>query len=234
MALLLSVFQRKPLRRKRWLIVSMIMAFVFTNSFLATEAMRIWEISKTDMEDETVYDAAILLSGGMITYDEKEMKHSFRVNTDRYLQSLALFQEGKVKNLIISGGSGSMVFRDMSEAKLLYEFSGKLGLDTTRIIAETESDNTYQNSVNTMKLLQDSLPGKNYLLITSASHMRRAAAVFKKAGLSFHIYPTNPVAGPRRYDPYFLLIPSSSALLTWEIFFRETIGYAVYRVVGYL
>lgn len=233
-ALLLAVLQRKPVRRKRWLVVSMIMTFVFTNSFLAAEAIRIWEISKTDMKQDAVYDTAILLGGGMITYNKYEQQYSFRVNTDRYLQALALFQEGKVKNLLISGGSGSMVFRDMNEASLLYEFSGKLGFDTTRIIHEHESDNTYQNAKFSMKILQDSLPGKNFLLITSASHMRRASAVFRKAGLTFDIYPTNPVAGKRRYDPYFLLVPSSSALIIWETFFKETIGFFVYKIVGYL
>jgi uncharacterized SAM-binding protein YcdF (DUF218 family) len=233
-ALVMALLQRKPVRRKRWLIVSLIMAFVFTNSFLATEAIRFLEISKSDMKQDTVYDAAILLGGGMITFDKDEQQFSFRVNTDRYLQALALFHEGKVKNLLISGGSGSMVFRDMSEASLLYEFSGKLGFDTTRIIYENESDNTYQNAKFSMKILQDSLPGEHYLLITSASHMRRAAAVFRKAGLTFDMYPTNPIAGKRRNDPYFLIMPSSSALIIWETFFKETIGYVVYKIAGYL
>ena len=112
----------------------------------------------------------------------------------------------------------------MTEACLLREFCGEMGHDLSRIWAECASDNTYQNAVYSMQLLNDSLPdGGKILLITSAFHMRRARAVFKKAGFTFDIYPANPIAGSRIYDPYFLLVPSTSAIRTWEIFIKETI-----------
>jgi len=234
-SLLLAFFLKKPVRKKRMFVAALVMIFVFTNSFLATEAMRIWEITETDMKNDIVYDVAIVLGGGMITYDVQKDQYHFRVNTDRIFQALRMMEQEKVNNLLISGGSGSLAFREMTEACLLREYCGQLGHDTSKIWAECISDNTYQNALQSLKILNDSLPqGGNFLLITSASHMRRAKAVFKKAGLTFHIYPTNPIAGPRRFDPYFLLVPSTSALRTWEIFFKETAGYITYKIAGYL
>jgi uncharacterized SAM-binding protein YcdF (DUF218 family) len=234
-ALLLAFFLKKPVRKKRMFVAALVMIFVFTNSFLASEAMRLWEVSDSDMNEQIVYDVAIVLGGGMITYDAQNEKHHFRVNTDRILQALRMMEEGKVDRILISGGSGSLAFRDMTEACLLRDYCGQLGHDTSKILTECISDNTYQNALHSVKILNDSLPqGGNFLLITSASHMRRAKAVFKKAGLTFHIFPTNPIAGPRRYDPYFLLVPSTSALRTWEIFFKETAGYVTYKIAGYL
>ena len=122
----------------------------------------------------------------------------------------------------------------MSEACLLKKVCGDLGFDTTKVWTECTSDNTYENAVHTVKLINDSIPEGNILLITSAYHMRRARAVFKKANLTFDIYPTNPIAGKRRWDPSFLFVPSTSALRTWDIFFKETLGFVVYKITGYL
>jgi len=233
-AMLISLLTKKTRRKRLWLILTICMTFVFTNSFLATEAIRLWEIHEPTMKEDTKYDVTIVLGGGMITYDSSNERYSFRSNTDRIFQALLLFEQGRTERILISGGSGSMVYRNMSEACLLREYCGQLGYDTSRIWAECESDNTYQNAVNTYQILQDSISDGNFLLVTSAHHMRRAQAVFKKTGLKFDILPTNPIAGKRRYDPYFLLVPQTNALRTWDKFFKECFGYVIYKFSGYL
>ncbi len=231
---LLAVLQKNQKRKKRFYIITFAVLIFFTNNFLAAEAIRLWEITETDMNEEKIYDAAIVLGGGMITYDNSNGRHSFRDNTDRLLQALALYNNGRVKKILITGGSGSLKYRNMAEACLLKDFCHEMGFDTTAIIVECKSDNTFQNAKYTAEILSDSMDSGNYLLITSASHMRRARAVFKKAGFTFDIYPTNPVAGSRRYDPYFLFVPSVSAIITWEKFFKEVPGYLIYKIAGYL
>ncbi len=233
-ALVTAFFLKNPRRKKRVFLAALLMLFIFTNRFLATEAMRIWEIDTPTIHKDTIYDAVIVLGGGMITYDSSNERHSFQTNTDRLLQALVLFQNGQATRIIISGGAGSIIYRNMAEACLLRDYCGQLGYDTSRIWAECKSDNTYQNALYTQELINDSLTDGNFLLITSASHMRRAKAVFQKTGLPFDIFPTNPIAGKRRWDPYFLLVPSTSALRIWDIFFKETLGYIIYKIAGYL
>jgi len=233
-ALILAFFLRKPRFKRISFITALVLLFVFTNDFLASEAMRLWEIRNNTLSEEKVYDAAIVLGGGMITRDAAANVDHFRKNTDRLMQALKMYHDGRVKRIVISGGSGSIVFREMPEACLLKEFCGNIGLDTTDIIAECRSDNTYENALYTVDLLNDSIPGGDFLLITSSSHMRRARAVFQKTGLEFDYYCTNPITGKRRYDFFFLIVPSTSALQTWEIFFRESLGYVIYKIAGYL
>lgn len=233
-AFLLAFFLRKPRVKRISFISALVLLFVFTNDFLASEAMRLWEVRNNTMNEEKVYDAAIVLGGGMITRDAAANVNHFRKNTDRLMQALKMYHDGQVKRIVISGGSGSLVFRDMPEACLLREFCGSIGLDTTEIMAECRSDNTYENALYTLELLNDSIPDGDFLLITSSYHMRRARAVFQKAGLEFDYYCTNPLTGNRRYDLHHFIVPSTGALQKWEMFFRESMGFVVYKIAGYL
>lgn len=196
--------------------------------------MRVIEKSEPQTYDSTLtYDVAIVLGGGMVNYDATSNNIHFHHNTDRYLQALRLLAQQKVKYLLISGGSGSLIYRNMKEACLLQQFSADMGIDTSLILVECESDNTYENALLTKKLFQEHQIEGKILLITSAHHLRRAASVFRKQGFQFHTFATNPIAGKPRKDLYFYIIPSVHALLTWEIAIKETIGYIVYKIMGY-
>src|SRR4051812_47856743 len=54
----------------------------------------------------------------------------------------------------------------------------QLGADPSRIILERESRNTWENALFSRQIVHPK-PGQIWLLITSASHMSRALAVFK-------------------------------------------------------
>lgn len=232
--LLLAFFMKNPKRKRRFFVVGFILIFVFTNNFLATEAMRLWEVKQHSMDKDEYYDVAVVLGGGMMTSDAANNTVAFRKNTDRMMQGLLLYHQGKVNKIIISGGSASMVYPDMHEACLLKDYLTEIGYNPDDFWAECRSVNTYENAEFVSQIIKDSLPEANVLLITSAYHMRRAKACFKKTGLEVDVYPTNHIAGARRFDLHFLLIPSSSALQTWEILIKEISGYCIYKIKGYL
>ena len=50
------------------------------------------------------------------------------------------------------------------------------------ILIENDSRNTYENAVNSAKMLNTSYPNGRLLLVTSAFHMRRSLACFRKTG----------------------------------------------------
>ena len=62
-----------------------------------------------------------------------------------------------------------------------------MGLDTNRLIFENSSRNTYENILFSKKII---IPKKNekWLLITSASHMKRAQLVAEKNNWNFIPY----------------------------------------------
>jgi uncharacterized SAM-binding protein YcdF (DUF218 family) len=230
----LSFFLKNVKRKKRAGIIAFSMLLFFTNNFFSTEALRLWEVHQSNMDTSIVYDVAIVLGGGMISYEAQNQQKSFRHNTDRIFQAIHLYQTEKTEKILITGGSGSLLYRNMQEACLLKEYLVDIQINPEDIWTDCTSDNTYENAQNSAIILKDSLPQGSYLLITSAFHMRRAQACFTKAGLNFHILPTNHITGARRWDVSFLLIPSTQALRNWEIFFRETFGYIIYIIAGYI
>lgn len=232
---LLSLLTKKANLRRKLLIAGLIVFYFFSNRFISYQALRLWEPSAGNIEEvRGVYDAAIVLGGGMVTLDAQKNQPTFRHNTDRFLQALRLYKAGKVKKIVISGGSGSLIYRDMKEAAMLRQSLIELGYPAGDIWAEDQSDNTYQNAVYTTKLLNDSLPGGRFLLITSASHMPRSKACFIKTGMKFDTFAVEPVTGTMPVSWSFYVLPDIDALYQWNKLVHEIWGYVIYAIFGYL
>jgi len=225
------------IRHKKWkrkLLISMlVVTLFFSNNFIADEAIRLIEIKESSIKPH-VYNVGIVLGGGMISYDAETGKSIFRHNPDRIMQALYLYKFGRIEKILISSGSGTLLHRNVLEACLLRDFLIHIGFDEDDIWAECDSDNTYENAVNSAKILKDSIPNGTYLLITSATHIRRAKACFLKQDVQVDIFPTNPITGKRRYDIQHILVPGISAIQKWELFFKEIIGLIVYKITGYI
>jgi len=217
------------------MIACVVVTLFFSNFFIADEAVRLWEYPITqDMDMTATYDVGIVLGGGMITIDAEYDRMTFRNNVDRILQAVSLYKTGKIKRMLISSGSGSLVFRDMLESSLLKRYLITIGIPDSAMLIDSSSDNTYQNAMNTAQILKkENIHGK-LLLITSSIHMRRALAVFKKAGIEVTPYSTNPQTGRRLFNIGHLLIPSLDAIEAWDKLIHEVMGYVMYWVSGYL
>ncbi len=234
--LILSLVSKNLKRKKTFLIIGFTTLLFFSNEFIANEFMRIWE--KPMIEDcqlKENYDVCVVLGGGMIDYDAQFTRSIFRNNTDRILQAVRLYKEGRVNNILISSGSGDIIYRDIIESSLLKSYLClAFDMPDSVIYIDTISENTYQNAVYSSILLKEKFPDKNYLLITSASHMRRSLACFNAQGINLDYYVTDKNAGQRRCDVFILLFPSSEAFQLWDELFHEWIGYITYFVYGYL
>ena len=73
---------------------------------------------------------------------------------------------------------------------------------------------------------------RRLLLITSAFHMRRAAAAFRVQGMVPDLYPVDFRAGTR-ITP-FSFLPSVGGLHKTTLAIRELVGLIVYRLHGYI
>jgi uncharacterized SAM-binding protein YcdF (DUF218 family) len=234
-ALLLSSFMVKQAVTARRLRLSALIVFYITsNSFVVDECFRHWEpVTKDHDSSATRYEAAIIL-GGIGNIDLRLQKINFGHSADRLFQALPLYYSGKVRKLIFTGGSGSLEFPEKREAIYVRKYLRSIQFPDSALLIESDSRNTYENAVFLKKKL-DSLGSKGpYLLVTSAFHMPRAMAVFRKAGYSrLDPFITNKVSGVRRFTPDHLLIPNTGAMFGLETLLHEMLGYAVYRIRGY-
>lgn len=232
---LLSLLLRNPKTKRRLLRIAIVAALFFSNTFIAKEFMRLWEpapVALTELKRN--YDAVIVLGGGMATTDERQHTTTFRHNTDRLLQSVWLYQNGYADRIVLSGGAGTLQYRNMREASILYNYLIEIGIPAEVVLVDSLSDNTHENAVNTAKLLSDSIPGGSFLLITSASHMRRSLACFENEGVVADPYPVDFTAGSRQWNIMNMLVPQTEGFAIWEELLHEMIGFLVYRIAGYL
>ena len=231
----LFYFRRNANRSRKLIIASLIVFYFFSNSFIVGEFMNLWEKGiTTDKYLTKPYDVGIVLGGGMITIDTDSNRTSFRHNTDRILQAVKLYKTGKIKKMLISSGSGSLVYRDMLESSLLKNYLVTIGIPDSVILIDSISDNTFQNAVYSAKILKNETKNSKYLLITSAIHMKRAKACFEKQGIKVDIYSTNKEAGKRKWSFDQLFLPSLNAFEQWDKLLHEIFGYFTYWIAGYL
>ena len=231
--LVLSLLSKNPKRKRKSLIAAFVMLLIFSNPFLLDEAMRAWEKPATKISDiHGTYDAGIVLSG-MVMYDNSIDRIQFNRRNDRLMQAISLYKMGKIRKIVFSGGSGSLVYTYLKESEMVKKFLVEIGIPAEDIITENKSNNTRENALFTKEVLDKEIPHGKFLLFTSAFHMRRAVACFKKVGIEVTPYSTDRYSGPRKYYPDHLLIPNSGALFDWNSLLHEIIGYGIYKVMGY-
>jgi uncharacterized SAM-binding protein YcdF (DUF218 family) len=234
-ALLLYSFKTKVEgRAKKLRIAAAIVLYVCSNAFFVDELHRWWEPVTVDHDLlNTHYDGAIIL-GGLGTIDQRLGKINFSYGGDRLFQALKLHADGRLDKIIFTGGSGSIEFPDHREGLYVYKYLKALHIPDSDLVIESKSKNTYENAIFTKRLVDSLQLKQHFLLVTSASHMPRALAVFKKAGFKdVTPYITNRFSGARRFTPDHLLVPDAGALgaITWLL--HEWVGYAVYKLKGY-
>ncbi len=234
-AIILYAFFVKSAKRKRIsLLTALIVMYLFSNAFILDEFARSWEIrAKQKSELKSVYDYGILL-GGMSTYDKDYQRINFLTSTDRLMQTLDLYHAKRIKNILITGGAGSIIESESKESKYLYNYLIDIGIPSEDLLIESESKNTRENAVFTAQLLGKQKDTCSFLLITSASHLRRASACFQKVGFQFDTYATNRIAGKRKYIFDHMFLPNAGVIATWELLIKEWVGYATYKIMGYL
>jgi uncharacterized SAM-binding protein YcdF (DUF218 family) len=104
----------------------------------------------------------------------------------RMTASAALARRYPHARLVFTGGSGSLLGGDVSEAEIAKRIYVGMGIPADRLTLEQESRNTWENAVMTRDLVKPK-PGEVWLLVTSAFHMPRSMGIFRKAG--FEVVP---------------------------------------------
>ena len=145
---------------------------------------------------------------------------------ERITEFVALARAHPEAKLVYSGGTGYADIKT-TPADVFRKLMASQGFDVARVVFEERSRNTHESAVLTWNLLRPG-GGETWVLITSASHMPRAYAAFRKAGWSpipFPVsYSTTPTMRWRE--------PGTSNYEMLRIAVREWAGLAAYRLSG--
>ena len=143
---------------------------------------------------------------------------------DRLLHGMRLLRAGKAPVILLSGGRVGGV--DMSEAEQMKRLAMEYGVPEETVLLETASRTTRENAAACAEILRGIGAGR-ILLVTSASHMRRASAAFSREGLSVAPAPTDIAVVPKGWS-LFRLVPDARWLRYSTRAFKEYFGYAAY------
>lgn len=236
LALLLgALMARQTRRRRQWLVAAVALTLLSTNPALVNEALLAWENPPVALAAlPACADAAVLLTG--ITEVDKSPHDRVYLGfgADRLTNALWLYRAGRVRRIIISGGSGTVLHNACPGAQDLATLLRLGGVPAAAILLEDSSRNTRENALFTKRLLAAYPENDTLLLITSAFHERRALGCFRQVGLQLIAFPSGYRSTDRRATPDYWLVPSAEALANWGLLIHEMSGWLTYKALGYL
>lgn len=176
-------------------------------------------------------DVAIVLGGALRPPNHLNPYPDLAEASDRVLHAYRIVKAGRVRKILLSGGN---LFGGpgVSEAETMAEVLMSLGIDREAILIEGESRNTHENAVASFKIWRRE-GFSSGLLVTSAFHMPRALAVFRKQGLALEPVATDLMAEAEDLPFPLSVLPNADSLAATTKALREWIGLYVYRWRGW-
>lgn len=182
-------------------------------------------------EQMPVADAIVVL-GGNTANNRMNWFQPYERETaiPRIQRAAELYRAGRAPRVVLSGGA---LEGNVSEAQGMAHGIQQLGVPDTALVLENHSRNTYENAALTEeRLAQHHI--RTVLLVTSALHMPRAMATFRKQGVAVTAAPNPPqIVAPA--DPGFnKWWPDLRAMDASRSIIKEFVGLMVYRLRGWV
>ncbi len=220
-----------PHRKKKAYIAGIVALLFFSNPFIADKLTVAYQAEKYSLQAGDVYGAGILL-GGFSGFNETDEQFYFGDNADRFIQAAQLYRSGHIRKIIIAAGSGEIIESRFREADFAFSQLSNLCIPAEDLLPDRNSRNTYENALNAKKIIDSLRLPPPYLLITSALHVPRAVATFRKAGLEVKAFPAAFAVRPDNRILPAMFIPSARALDNWHSLVKEVVGNILYRILG--
>ena len=231
-----SLLTKNKNHRRRSISALIAILLVFSNPWLVNQLACAWETGKRSPDTITrPYDVGILL-GGYANFNAGSPPGLLTLHQagNRLTATLMLYQTGKIRRILLSGGAGRLIGDVPPEAGAARVFLLQCGVPDSAILVENHSRNTRENALFSKHLIDSIAPGSRCLLITSAWHMRRAEGCFVRAGLVCDPFGTDFLSETSNGNWFNWLEPDWKALLKWEFLLKEWFGWLAYRAKGYV
>jgi uncharacterized SAM-binding protein YcdF (DUF218 family) len=241
------VLYRRPRWRTALVAVSLAALWLGGNRIVTMSLMRSLEERHLPSAAVRAYDvradAIVVLGGGARSYAYPRPTIEMNEAGDRLFYAARLYRQGVAPYLLLSGGQTLIVGpARVPEAESMAEVLVEIGVPREALWLESASRNTYENGVEAAAILRRA-GIERVVLVTSASHMPRAVAVFDKAGLEVIPAATDfqvtqeDWAYYTRLDPLIQLgnlLPRAVDLERTTRALKEYIGIVMYRLQGWL
>ena len=214
-----------------WLLLTMFSCTPLTSWLLSGLEGRYTRIR---LEDAAASDLIVCLGGGAEPNIMEPTGVNFNSSADRLTTALALLSLQKAPTLIVTGGGYQKSGKMYSEADAAVGYLK----EKLRLAGDIRSlgvcADTHDESLKIATLMKQH-GWKNLLLVTSATHMPRAMAVFQKAGVTAQAVPCDYQSSFNRLtDIHWLHLPDTGSMQGFTAWMHEIIGSWVYRWRGWI
>lgn len=189
------------------------------NKMIAPEPMKLADLNQAQ---------AIVLLGGGVSNNADEYNTNAMSNSDTFVRIRYAAYLAKINPDLPIFVSGGAIDSKDSEASLMKRALVNEFDVENPIYLEPDSKTTSENAKYTARILQQ-YAISNVVLVSSASHMRRASALFQLNGIKVIPAPTGFYSLGFYKLPLLWFVPTASAMVTTSAILHEIYGY-VYDV----
>ncbi len=192
LALVALLFGRFRRLRRTVLLLTIVLLWLPSMQVTANLLALWWEAAYPPVAaaDQRQADAIVVLGGVAAQPLPPRIVPDLNGAADRLFETARLFHAGKAAHIVVSAGNLPWSEIVAPEAQWIARFLGELGVPAAAITLEQKSRNTHENALFTAAILNDK-GWRSVLLVTSADHMRRAMATFRKVGVSATAAPAD-------------------------------------------
>lgn len=233
--LLVALVRRRPgtrLLQLGWLILSLTTCTPLPSWLLAQLENRLPAVR---LEDLPKADFIVCLGGGMEPGRREPTGIHLTVGgTDRLTTALALAVRRQAPALVLGGGGSLRGGKWIAQADAIAAELARIAPLPVETLSLGLCADTHDEAVKAAALAQQR-GWKKVLLVTSASHMPRAAATFAKTGLEVVAVPCSYESSFNRSDEVrWFHLPHAGGFSLYSAWLHEMLGLAVYRWRGWL
>ena len=232
-------------KRSRWTFVPVLLAFIilmtasntqFSNSLVAS-----LERQYPPLETTPEAGAIVVLGGATRNNESPRIIPDMSDRGDRLLYGVKLYQDGAAPYILLTGGRINWYGGDSSEAEDMATLMEIMGVPSDALLLEERSLTTYENAVYSKEILERRNI-KKIILVTSAAHMPRSLAIFKKQGIDAIPAPADIMVSDRNLvenqvsleSKIISLFPNPESMDRTTQIIKEYIGTYIYRLRGWL
>lgn len=228
--------RRRPKQASTFVILAIWLLYISSTELAAHALTRSLEFQNLPTAIATA-DAIVVLGGATKPAQTPRILPEVSEAGDRVIYAAKLYKDGKAPKIILSGGRVTWKDETGSESSDMAILLDLLGVPRSAILEDPTSLNTRQNAINVQQIV-DREQFQKLILVTSATHMPRSLAIFRRLGMDVAPAPTDfyIVQADQRMNPQgrlLSLLPDAENLLLTTRSLKEYVGLWVYRLRGW-
>ena len=172
----------------------------------------------SETENELAIKFVVVLGGGHTSDTELPLISQIgKESLIRLIEGIRIYRKYQGAKLLLSGGA---VFDPISEAEIMARVAMEIGVPERDIILESKSKDTRDEALFIKPIVGNEL----FVLVTTASHLPRSMALFKKLGMNPIPAPIGHSIRDRQGLYYYSFFPSTGNLYKTELAIHEYLG----------